>query len=235
MRDNFKSHSVYLNLVKNVIDADLKRVSIDKYEGIIASTYPNKDGGYPKSYSSRMLSWLQYTGLISIIGKSIVIYDGDLFSPSFGAIDLDKRGVLNRRGALFLAATSPEKTIEVAEYLLAYKVMTYSFIQENKHRNAVQDLISLGFCSRQDDGVVINNKIELTLRNTSLDRVIARLVSESPAVKILNSYIHKFGDGDKKMMGDALAKELERSWTPSSVTRYVYALMRYRNFYLETL
>ncbi|HGM6995352.1 restriction endonuclease [Serratia ureilytica] len=235
LRDHFKSHSVFLGLIKNIIDTDLRRVSIDKYEEIIASTYPNKDGGYPKSYSSRMLAWLQYTGLISIVGRSIVIYDSELFSSSFGVIDLDKRGVLNRRGALFLAATSPEKTLEVAEYLKVNQEIKYSYIQEHKHRNAVQDLISLGFCSRQDNGIVINNKLEFVLKNTSVERVIARLVSESPAIKILNSYINKFGDGDKKMMGDALAKELEKSWTPSSVTRYVYALMRYRNFSLETL
>ncbi|EGJ8476872.1 hypothetical protein IN982_002877, partial [Salmonella enterica] len=69
----------------------------------------------------------------------------------------------------------------------------------------------------------------------SLERALARLVTESPAIKILNAYVNKFGDDDKKMMGAALAKELERTWTPASTTRYIYALMRYRNFALETL
>ncbi|WP_250205346.1 hypothetical protein [Escherichia coli] len=99
----------------------------------------------------------------------------------------------------------------------------------------MQDLISLGFCSRQDDGVVINNKIEVILESISLERALARLVTESPAIKILNAYVNKFGDDDKKMMGAALAKELERTWTPASTIRYIYALMRYRNFALETL
>ncbi|EBL1341401.1 ATP-binding protein [Salmonella enterica] len=235
LREHFKSHSVLLELAENIVDADLRRVPIDKYESIIAHTYKNKDGGYPKSYSSKLLAWLQFTGLIAVIGKSVVIYDGELFSPAFGAIDLDKRGARNRRGSLFLAATSPEKTLEVAEYLCANKKMSHSFIQANKHRNAVQDLISLGFCSRQDDGVVINNKIEVILESISLERALARLVTESPAIKILNAYVNKFGDDDKKMMGAALAKELERTWTPASTTRYIYALMRYRNFALETL
>ncbi|MGG6196214.1 restriction endonuclease [Pantoea allii] len=233
LRGHFKSHSVFLDLLNSVLDLELKRINIEKYETIISRTYQNSDGGYPKSYKSRMLGWLQYTGLISIVGKSIVLYEGDLFSPSFGIIDLDKRGVLNRRGSLFLAATTPEKTLKVAEYLHANKVMSYAYIQEFKHRNAVQDLISLGYCVRKNDELFLNQKIEVILKDTTVEHCLARLVSESPTIKILNSYIYKFGEDDKMTMGIALAKELERSWTHASTMRYVYALLKYRNFCIK--
>ncbi|RJL52380.1 nSTAND1 domain-containing NTPase [Pectobacterium carotovorum] len=235
LREHFISHSVYLNMLEYVTDVELKRVSLGQYEGIIKKLYTNKDGSYPKGYSSRFLSWLQYVGLVSVIGNNIVIYDGEVASPAFGAIDLNKRGARNRRGSLFLAATTPEKTLEVARYLQKNKSMDYEYIKHNKYRNAIQDLVALSFCSRQDERIVINQKVNILLENSQLERVIARLVSDSPAIKILNVYINKFGENDKKMMGDSLARELEKSWTPASTTRYIYALMRYRNFSLNTL
>ena len=38
LREHFKSHSVLLELAENIVDADLRRVPIDKYESIIAHT-----------------------------------------------------------------------------------------------------------------------------------------------------------------------------------------------------
>ncbi|SFK02362.1 Restriction endonuclease [Candidatus Pantoea symbiotica] len=235
LREHFNSHSVYLNLLEHVEDADLKRVNIKQYEEVIKNTYLNKDGSYPKGYNSRFLAWLQYTGLVSVIGQSVVIYDGELASPAFGVVDLEKRGVKNRRGSLFLAATTPEKTSEVAKYLYDNKNMDYNYIKENKYRNAIQDLVALSFCFRKDDQVIINPKVDSMLQHSSVERVLARLVSDSPAMKILNSYVNKFGEDDKKTLGTTLAEELGRTWKLDTILRYVYALMRYRNFSLDKL
>jgi len=218
IREHLKGHIIYTAISSPKI-ASTGFCSIEKYSEIINSVYSNKSGNSPKGYATKISNWLQYGGLISKGGNKITVYSPFEYSPEYG--------VLGAKGYLFLATTTPNKTIDLISSLLERNVITLGEQEERKLRNSVIDLVTLGLCKRNED-----SSIELTKSVNKMeksDQILAQALIKSETVIVLRE-IMELASFDRDKLSTKFKEALGKPWKDTSSKRYLNGMLKYMEF-----
>lgn len=219
IRSHLKGHIVYAKSIATDYDLAPDTITSNDFATIINSVYSNKDGDVPTGYSSRLISWLKFAGLVSTGPNKIRVFRDKEYSPEF-----DSTG---HKSNVFLAATTPANVVAIIQKLQHSKILSQAELDELKARNSVTDLISLGICTK-------NSSSDLTFfKNVNIDleaeHILALAVSKADSIMVLKSLTL-----DKSITRDALPSKfknaLGRSWKDSSSKRYVNGLSKYIEF-----
>jgi len=210
-------------------------ISLFELESLVAEVYPSTAAVSIHAYMNRILSWLQFTGLVDWEQPEQLIRP---VGPG-----KDKGKVIIRRPklidgkAIFLCISSPNRTIDLAIQLCQERKLSRREILENSDRNAAQDLCALGLAQWKDTllrptGELVNvaESLEQDTR-TQCTKIIEGCALES---KFLKSLTNKMSDSPQRAGSaiiDAIAEELGRDWHPSSANRYLLGGRRWLEYF----
>lgn len=224
VRSQLLGHIIYKEALSAFRDNDGVLLSVDDIYLMIKNAYGSGSGNVYEQYAKRIISWLRFAGLVSLLRDKIRVFDADDYSSDFGEIVGG-----HSKSSMFLAASTFEKAVALIRRLLVEKSIEQS---EQGVRNVIGDLIALGICKRVRD-----NRIELVNLNSigsSVEQYLARKVLSSDTIILLASLIQHCGE-DLNFLADKMSKELGKEWKPASGLRYVRGLQRYRNLANEAI
>jgi len=224
VRNQMLGHIIYKEAVIAFKDNDKSLLTIDDISSITNEAYTSDGGKAHEQYVHRIVSWLRFSGLISLLHNKIRVYDAGNYSPDFGEII----GGSNK-SSMFLAASTFENAVVLSERLIVEKTINQS---ESGVRNVIKDLVALGVCRKVSD-----NRIELVTHSRTgftVEQQLAVKVLEADTIMLLDALIKRHGD-ELNLLVDKMSVELGKKWKPTSGLRYVGALLRYRNLAKETL
>ncbi|MCU8472683.1 restriction endonuclease [Vibrio vulnificus] len=224
VRTQMLGHTIYKESMSAFKAGNKSYISIDDIAQITNSAYSSEAGRAHDQYVNRIISWLRYSGLISLLRDKVRVYDANNYSPDFGEITGGRN-----KSSLFLAASNFENAV-----LLIDKLIKQGSIEQSEHgaRNVIADLVALGICRR-----VSGNKIELVKTSDpdlTIEQHLAIQVLSADTVILLDALVLKYGD-DLNTLVEKMSHELGKKWKPASGQRYVRALLRYRNLAKDTI
>lgn len=219
IRAHLSGHIIYLNLHSSAGGKVKIIVTSEEYAQALNVVYSNGRGDTPKGYSSKFLNWLLFSGLLSKSTNGMAVYPISEFSPDYG--------VLGTKSYLFLAATSPSKSLELIALLIDNGSVSLIKQNEKKMRNSLMDLVSLGICKRQEDSSVIFTKnIDLSL---GANEILAQALLNSDTVNLARE-ISETKPDDRGGMALRLKDALGKTWKDTSSKRYLNGLLKYLEF-----
>lgn len=224
VRNQMLGHIIYQQALQAFKNNDESLVTIEDLTSIIDTAYTSENGKDHGRYIVKILSWLRFSGLISLLRDKVRVYDANGYSPDFGEIT----GGRNKT-SLFLAASTFENAVILLERIMCQGAINQS---EPGVRNVIADLVALGICRR-----VSNNRIELVKTSKSevnFEQQIAIKVLEADTIILLDRLINQYGE-DVSILVEKMSSELGKNWKYASGQRYISALLRYRNLATKAL
>jgi len=224
VRNQMLGHVIYQEALAAFKNNDESIITIEDMSSIINTAYASDEGKAQVKYVVKILSWLRFSGLMSLLHDKVRVYDADSYSPDFGEIT----GGRNKT-SLFLAASTFENAVVLLEKIIAQKTIDQA---ESGVRNVITDLVALGICRR-----VSNNRIELVKTNNpefSIEQQLAIKVLEADTIILLDKLIMHHGD-EINILVEKMSIELGKKWKPATGQRYISALLRFKNLANKTL
>lgn len=219
IRGQLLGHIAYTSFLEHYKLADSRSLAYEEVFPIISKIYKGTKEKVLQQYLKRILSWLRYAGLISVVDRRITVYSSDFYSDEF-AINTASRS----KRQVFLAASSYENSIKLINRLKNEGAIKCN---EAGLRNVIADLIALKICIRLEDKIMLINSEELI--NNPTTRYLALQVSKARTIIEFNSLKNEYEE-DLESICARMARFLEKSWKPSSGKRYMGALQRFNDF-----
>jgi Holliday junction resolvase-like predicted endonuclease/Holliday junction resolvasome RuvABC ATP-dependent DNA helicase subunit len=218
IRRHLKDHLIYIN-ISTQKNPHTGFCSNQQYTDLINSEYSNKNGKTPKGYATKILNWLQYAGLITKGGNKLTVYSPTEYSPEYGALGVKEY--------LFLAATTPQKSLDLISALIQKELISFDEQSNSKLRNSVSDLVSLGICKRNEDSSIelmkSVNKLE------SPEQILAQSLIKSETVIVIREIL-KSGEHEREVLAEKFKKALNKPWKDTSSKRYLNGMLKYMDF-----
>lgn len=219
IRSHLKGHAAYARALNLVSESQQESLSTDSFVEIIKGLYSNKGGEVPTGYSSRLLSWLKYSGLAGSVAHKIRFFRDKEYAPEFAST--------SSKSYMFLAATTPTNVLDIIRRLQVQKALGVPEQNFLRARNSIADLISLGICTRNSDlELNISKNVDIT---QIAEHILAAAVRKAPSVLLLKKLM-----ADTSVPKDELPEKFRvavgKSWKASSSKRYVNGLVKYLEF-----
>jgi len=221
IRAQFREHVLYEE-ISRAADGD-RKLSREKALELVRRVYSkiNVKSQTRDNYLPRILSWLEFAGLVETDGRSIEVMEASRSGEGFGRVS----GRIGRRKAkVFLGAATPEASLRLLGLIRKPEGLSRDQLLDMGLRNAATDLVALGLAEwRSDDcqatasGAAGGERESLASAalNSHTLRIIDEVLTASPSIS-------------RKNLGLELSDRLERDWKPSSALRYANGLCRYR-------
>ncbi|MGY3860343.1 nSTAND1 domain-containing NTPase [Aeromonas lacus] len=218
VRSQMLGHIIYKEAMAAYRDNDNLPLTIDVFSSITKRAYVSDSRSAQDQYVNRIMSWLRYSGLISLLHNKVRVYDADSYSPDFA----ESTGGKNK-SSMFLAASSFENAV-----ILMNKFCVEKNIEQSVPgvRNVISDLISLGICRRVGDSRI--EMVRPSNKEINVEQQLATKVLEANTIILLDKLLEKYGD-NLTLLVENMCSELGKKWKPASGARYVRGLLRYRN------
>lgn len=228
VRNQFAEHVLYEHLANATGDRGL----LHKAAGVrIVRQLYSKTNIKPKTrdnYLPRVLSWLDYAGLVDLEGSTIRVLGGDEYGAGFG---VPARRGSRRRRSVFLGTATPEATMSLLHLLAGATVVDRDKVAEAGFRNAAGDLTSLGLALWTTEGLSLARRLEVDSEgNPSAQLTLASAAEAAEPLQIVREHLANDQAALGRDVGAELAKRLGREWKASSAVRYGNGLLRYNEF-----
>jgi len=168
-----------------------------------------------RTYAQRMGDWLSATGYIVPSEANWIVQDQGIVNPKFS------KPV--RRQYVFIGDTSPEKTIQVLDWLKANEPQSAKELKRMGLRNATTVLRRLGLI----ESIRREYHITQSAREVTSERAVFNSAKELPVIKKVIDYIKQNPNVTGTEIGSYINKEFDRTWTHSSEIRIGNSLRRW--------
>jgi hypothetical protein len=216
LRSQFSGHILYQQLLQNADEAGV--LARDSAIEIVRTLYSAADvkPQTRDNYLTRMLPWLEFSGLVESDPTTIVVFSGGRKSKRYGVA----HG--GNKGTVFLASAPPELAENLLHLLVEKGPLSREFVNASGLRNSAQDLSFLGLARWTTSGfsAVIPN-------NTSAIEAFRLAVASTPVFEVLLPVLKNNPGAPRSEIGKLLASALNRDWKPSSALRFANGLCRY--------
>jgi hypothetical protein len=219
IRSHLKGHTIYAKSLLLANESQQDSISLQDFEKIVKEVYSNKGGDIPIGYSTRLKSWLKYSGLIGSSIQNIKVFRDKEYSPEFSNTKSKEN--------MFMAATTPGNVVKIVREIQKSRILTLSEQNNLRARNSVVDLISLGICIKNaDSALVFSKNVDVT---QSAEQLIAVAVSKASSINILKSIMEDHSIA-KEEWPEKFKYALGKAWKDSSSKRYINGLTKYLDF-----
>ena len=225
IRAQFREHVLYEEITKAANGS--RKIRREKALDLVRRVY-SKTNVKPQTrdnYLPRILSWLEFAGLVEAGGRHIEVMEASRVGEGFGRVS-GRRG--RRRAKIFLGAATPEASLRLLGLLRKPEGLGRDQLLGMGLRNAATDLVALGLAQWQAD--------DLQARTEGLAggerKCLASAVLNSDSMKEVDEVLAASPSISRRNLGLELSDRLEREWKPSSALRYANGLYRYREFAL---
>lgn len=217
LRNQFADHVVYQRLLAESVDGAISR---KKAKDVVVDLYSSSrvKPATRDNYLSRLIPWLEYSGLLEQSGSSLKLFVGARFGARFG------KELQRRRGGeqVFLGSSTPEQTLLLlSELQKAFRIPKSDVT--GKRRYSASDLVALGLAfwtksHLQFDAASERDPNVLLLSAVENDRAVKRMIF----------LLAEHGDGmSRAQLGVALGEALQRTWKQSSALRVANGMFGY--------
>ncbi len=223
IRAQFREHVLYEELSNSANDK--RELTREKALGVVRRVYSktNVKSQTRDNYLPRLLSWLEYAGLVESHGRTMTVIEPNRRGKSFGHVSGRGGG---RQQKVFLGGGTPEACVRLLGLTREQGGIHRDKVLELGLRNAAADLVALGLGRWLADTLLPTAPGTLGVARNCL----ISAVGQAEAIKHVDSILSASPSISRKDLGLALAERLERTWKPSSALRYANGLCRYQAF-----
>ena len=227
----FSQHKIIQELLN--YEGDGARIPIEKFQTYLAHSYSSL-GLSPQSinsYSTKLLRWFAFCGLIEIDYNHIVFIKSGSGSQKGSLSGTGNRKTANRQ-SLFLASSSPENVIKLLACIQKGIEVNRIWIKSHKLRNAAYDATSLNILSWQEGKLVISDKYSGTFSkskdNKKIEDILKDEVNQSYFISQLKQYINS--SKTISQIGDEISRSIGRTWAEKSKNRYILSAVKWMKY-----
>ena len=216
LRSQFFGHILYQQLLQNADEAGV--LPRERAVEIVRNLYSAADvkPQTRDNYLTRMLPWLEFSGLVESDVATIVVFSGSRKSKRYGVA----HG--GNKGTIFLASAPPELAEKLLHMLVEKGPLSRESINASGLRNSAQDLSFLGLARWTAAGFAA-----IIPANTDAVEAFRQAVASTPVFDVLLPVLRDNPGSSRSEIGKLLATALKRDWKPSSAMRFANGLCRY--------
>ena len=229
VRAFFLEHAVYVSLLKHYPSSpgSSNAVSNAEFTELVADAYADTlvSENTKKAYVTRLIPWLEYSGLIEVEANSIAIISPQHKGKRFGVIDAKKESRRHGDHVIFLPTSSPSFAYSLFEGIAQGNITDYNMTY--KQRKASPDLVSLGLMSDTK-----GNGISVAAKSDPYGEFV-RAVFATTTIKFVDDLLKNNPALLNDEVGRQLAIHLGKKWKDGTMRRYTTAICSYRKYVLR--
>lgn len=183
-----------------------------------------------KIYADRMAQWLSAVGFLEPSGEHGWKWEDrgeDSISPTNALIRryYTRHPQSYRENTLFIGDTSPSATVTALDWLISQPPKRWREIETAGHRNGARTLLNLRLIRNEHGRYHVTSLGGTDI--SSLNAAVWNAANKEPVMALVCRFLEMNPTASAQQVGEIVAREYERDWTPASLQRIGHSLRQW--------